>query len=677
MQRTIQSITQISAQTTLGGPRRAHCRTEVLLSPLLSCMAGATPLSALNRSSANVAQFLVTVYQPRKLTWQYTQKRSNREVTAHKMECLLLGPSDSDGTTAYATAIVKGTAEVVEQALAKFTQHSKWMLSKVVFDAVGDTKYISAPLKVRVDLSKSIVREPEPVHAAVQMAMYPVPPRTVAETAGISDNRTTDLLAIVKSQSATRPTKTAAVADVELVDGSTMPDGKLGSITVSVFGEEKLSLLRTTSGPMVFFNLSVKCKGTAREIIHWPDDRVVVAPECQKATDLTTNSERLRCETDTHQITTPWEPSQTTQKRDVSGQQPLSCCAFLDFTAESPTAKMPEIVQVNWAHLEEPQRDQQVTDKKTGSRIWFIADMRDSSGAARVGIPERIALQLASCINKSEFETKHSQAVLHFPLFCNVRLSRRVTLATDAQGEAQQSAGDMTAYVSHIIEDLQPVDWSPASAPNASYASIINILNQCPVHEEGIVFTSLQEAHPSAHYSFEVRFNGLEVAPTRARKIAALVGVKERSQQEPVGTGYKVTTSQVIDLIGDAVHLPGSQVSFTLVGYCQLDEVLDFKLGPARGQTMAYAVVLISEVSEADGVRLMVLDKVEPIDNAHRAVAVESFTRFRRLAMGLRPVETVKRSRSLTHLLGNSPSETKMCRTLGRVPTDADLPDCP
>jgi len=636
-------------------------------------MASATPLSALNRSSANIAQFLIVVYQPKRTTYQYMQMRGNREVTAHKLQCLLLGPSETDGTTAYAAAIVKGTKEFVGGAMEKYTHNSRWVLSKVVFDGVGDAKYVSAPLKFRVDLSKSLVQALDSNNMAVRLAKYPVPPRTVSETAGISDTRSTDLLAIVKSQSTPRPTKSDVVADVELVDGSTMPNGKVASVTVSVFGQDKLDFISASRGPIVFFNLWVKCQGPAKELIHWPGEQVLAAPECEKSTALLATYDTLRAETNTHAITTPWEAS---QKRDVSGTQPLSCCAFLDFTSESPEANMPEIVQINWAHVEEPQRDQQVIEK-SGARVWFIGEMRDSSGSARVGISERIALQLSSCADKSEFEANHRESRVRFPLFCNVRLSRRVKQATDAQAASQGSTGESAAFVNHVIEDLEPVDWSPASAPNASYTSIIAILNQCPVHEEGIVYASLREAQASAHYNFEVRFHGLDVAPTRARKIATLVGVKDRSHQESIGSGYRVLTPQVIDVIGDAVQLPASEVAFSLVGYCQIDEILDFKLGPSRGQTVAYAVVLISEVTEVDGVRCMVLDKVETIDAAHRRDATESFMRLRRLSMGLRPMEDMKRSRSLTHLLGDSPSETKRCKTLGRVPTDADLPDCP
>ena len=174
-----------------------------------------------------------------------------------------------------------------------------------------------------------------------------------------------------------------------------------------------------------------------------------------------------------------------------------------------------------------------------------------------------------------------------------------------------------------------------------------------------------------------MQFHGVDAPPTRARKLATIVGVKERSYQEAAGTGFKVITSNVVDLIGEAVELPSSPLSFTLNGYCQADEILEFKLGPHRGHAMVYAVVLISQVEEANGVRHMILDKVEQIDSSHSRDAIDAFKSLRRMAMGLRPDESAKRSRRHADILGNSPYETSKCKSLARVPTDAELPDLP
>ena len=119
----------------------------------------------------------------------------------------------------------------------------------------------------------------------------------------------------------------------------------------------------------------------------------------------------------------------------------------------------------------------------------------------------------------------------------------------------------------------------------------------------------------------------------------------------------------LVDVIGDALQLPGSSSSFTLVGYCAAEDILDFKLGAPRGQAMGYAVVLITEVLDEGGTRTFVLDKVETIDPTMGNDATESFTKLRRLSIGLSPVEDMKRTRSLDHILGDSKWNEKLPNT--------------
>ena len=39
----------------------------------------------------------------------------------------------------------------------------------------------------------------------------------------------------------------------------------------------------------------------------------------------------------------------------VGGSQPLSCPAFLDYSSSTPEANVPEVVQLTWLHIEEPE----------------------------------------------------------------------------------------------------------------------------------------------------------------------------------------------------------------------------------------------------------------------------------------------------------------------------------
>ena len=106
---SVRSVFQ-PAQVRFGVRSRELFSLSLLaLSLPLPAMPGGTLLNALNKSSAKVAEFLVSVYMPKKVKYQFTNKRTGNVVTNYKMECLLLGPSEGStgGTSDYCPAIVK------------------------------------------------------------------------------------------------------------------------------------------------------------------------------------------------------------------------------------------------------------------------------------------------------------------------------------------------------------------------------------------------------------------------------------------------------------------------------------------------------------------------------------------------------------------------------------------
>ena len=77
----------------------------------------------------------------------------------------------------------------------------------------------------------------------------PAPPRTVAEVARIATNRSTDLIAVLKQVCRERSSKTGHdVADALLLDDSEIKPDHLAIVTVSVFGSDKIKLLRDNVG---------------------------------------------------------------------------------------------------------------------------------------------------------------------------------------------------------------------------------------------------------------------------------------------------------------------------------------------------------------------------------------------------------------------------------------------
>ena len=404
-------------------------------------------------------------------------------MTAIKFEVWLVGNAAKD----YCIGFVKGTEKECKDAKKKYTDDTVWALSKVSLDSYTALMYISTPVPFRVDLTKSKMTICEALlHKELHASQpkHPEPPRSVADVARIATNRATDLIAMVKDVSAeTRKTKSDDhVVDVELLDDSMANPGKLAVIMVSVFGTHKIEQLKQSIGqPMAFFNLSVVCngRGNAPQVNHYSGELMQPAPKCEKTASLRAKQQDLAAATNTDKITAVWTP---TLSRDVSGRQALSCSAFLDYTTETPEALLPEVVQLMWCHIEEPDQDGQIQDS-SGTHIWYRVPLRDTSGSVQVGIPQRSAFVLAQCCTKEEFERKHAAGELNMPLLCHVRVSRSVR-----QG--------VVAYVNHTVETVEPVSWATSSAPNAAYNDVLGILNNCPEHDQGILFAFLADIQP-------------------------------------------------------------------------------------------------------------------------------------------------------------------------------------
>ena len=195
------------------------------------------PLNALTRSSARFAHFLVRLTGARKIEYTYLNRRTNSEMKAQRFETWIVGENPQH----YCLGIIKGSAQDIQQALLRYEEGSVWELSKVNFDNSVQLHYISTPVAVRVELTKSTLRR----LPNQDMSKHPVPPRSVAEVSCIKSSRNTDLIALVKYVDPTKrkSKKDVDIADVELVDTSETSGNKTAAITISVFGLTKIQQL--------------------------------------------------------------------------------------------------------------------------------------------------------------------------------------------------------------------------------------------------------------------------------------------------------------------------------------------------------------------------------------------------------------------------------------------------
>jgi hypothetical protein len=621
-------------------------------------MAGYADIAALNKSSGKVATFAVRFVRVKASEYTFTSKRDTKPVTQHKLEAWLVGTN----AHAYCVGFVKGSQATVKEAQEKFAEGSVWALSKVVFDTQTAIAFVSTPVPFRLDVAKSNMVPITDNELCMQLPQEPVPPRSVADTARITSKRSTDLIAIVKDVGEQRTTKSGqVVADVTLTDNSDSSAGVLATIRVAVFGPDKIRLLRAHVGePMVFFNLSVQFAEGKLSVTHYLGELARHAPVCQKTEALLGEKATLTSATNTSILTTQWTPQQA---RDVSGPVPLSCAAFLDFTAESPEAKMPEVVQVMWVHLEEPESDAQVKDP-SGERVWFRTPLRDASGATTVGVPEKFAQKVANCESMQSFLDRHTAGDLNFPLLCHVRITRTYK-------EVSGGASQTTKYVNHNVASVEPINWSPSAAPNAAYREVLSVLNHCPPRDEGLAFAFLGDISPDPYYGFCINYDG-NPGPL-CTYVVALLSSNQKSITSTVGEGFKVTTTDVKDIAQPDAHGATQPECHTLVGYCSLSNLAGFRLDPPRGKTARCALALFSKKDDQG----LHIHKLEYVEHEHVTNAVHCIRKLRTLCKQVRPVTQDKRSHAVPMADSWAATEgIKKARILHQVPTDASLGEC-
>ena len=192
--------------------------------------------------------------------------------------------------------------------------------------------------------------------------------------------------------------------------------------------------------------------------------------------------------------------------------------------------------------------------------------------------------------DKEDFKTKHGENSLGFPIFVHARLTRSVR-----QGSGQNAGKE---YVSNTLQEVANVSWTKAEAPNASFISLLTILNNLPAHEEAIQFCYLKDLKPDPHYGFSIEYDG-QPGP-RAAYAVVMVESLQATTTQAFGDGFKAETKGIRDVafIGDASQLADAslkgdaeslEVFYRAIGFSNLDGIV--KLDPPRGKKSRFAVL--------------------------------------------------------------------------------------
>ena len=641
-----------------------------------------TDFTTMNKNTVRFNTWVGRVAYSHSYSYTFEAKRSGQSITSHKLECRIVGKSEKD----YVLAVLKGSASEVESAKKKYVDGSVWVLAKVKLEENTSTALISTPLKLSVDLKKSALTVNSNSHIEKELAQSAVPPRTVSETSKITASRHQDLLAVITKEPQWRQTKRGEVCDITVMDGSTDAKGALAQIEIAVWGKAKQDMVSRHLGkPLVFLNLACKVAEGSKQYTSWEDSPLYTAPECEKGTKLQADAKSLG-EAKNVAMLTKFNPKSSV---DVSGPQDLSASAFLAYTAQNPSAKLPDVHQLMAVMLEEPTGS--VTAEGT-DRIWFMTKLREFSGSIDVSVSERVALKLTG-LNAAAFKEAHADGSLQFPLLCNTRVRRSCSNSASQPGASQPGASQSSAsetdasqsvfgtnaktFVNHSLQDAEPFDWNSTVAPNAAYEPVLLMLNALPRNEDGLLFGFLADIGPDPYAGFQLVFpNG---TTSKGAAVAVLVAShKKNKQPEPLGEGFKVCVPEVSDV---ANPVDAAAARHALTGYATLNDIAKFELTPARGRQQRMAIALITSCELTDtndasqpAAKSFGMEKMQILEPGMEIQAVHVFKRLRRLTMRLNPAneDVPKSTLQVEH---NTSSPLKKARTLSCMPTDESLKD--
>ena len=126
-----------------------------------------------------------------------------------------------------------------------------------------------------------------------------------------------------------------------------------------------------------------------------------------------TKTSQLQAKVDPAKLTAEYTGRVSRAGIDTSGPQLLSCAAILYASQEAATASLPHVLQLNWAHLEQPGLGSNVCER-SGERLFFQTMVRDFSGAVPIAVAEPAALCLSNCENMAELVQRHGGGSIVF-----------------------------------------------------------------------------------------------------------------------------------------------------------------------------------------------------------------------------------------------------------------------
>jgi hypothetical protein len=468
----------------------------------------------LNKRSARIADFKVVVYHP--LMEEYEYQWGGQTKTSKNLICLLVDENDKPSYCNAQFKLTKINQKQFDQAVKKFTNCARLMLSKVSFVENAKQTYLNAPIKIMVDLANSHSELIKTLVSSNASAAQPWPEHTIAALADLRQSQCVDIMGLIFSVSEKRPVNTTrSVFDLELIDGSLDDStGRPRTMKVTLFAAETdvVDLMQEAQEaheakqPISIFNiLGGKNKDDEYSFVSTRNWHMVPALG-MKAQSLSKDAATIQTAPEPLQFNTGTYSGATATARDYTGDPATetSVHALCEFAQkQTGVAALDDgetLWQLNRVQLTEPPTDSSIKTND-GKRLWFITRIRDFTKQMLLPMTEQAALRLTQMPDAEAFEAAHTDGRLWFPTLCAVKVLRRRSKANSAAQPVDDRQFDC------IIVDATEQDMF--EAPSAESMKLLPMLDADS--NEIILPASLDIVKHSPHYTMVVQYVQQEI----------------------------------------------------------------------------------------------------------------------------------------------------------------------
>ena len=640
-------------------------------------------LVELNQRSAPLGVWDVGIFRPSMLRYTYTQKTTGREKQGANFRCTLVSVSDPSQYVNAQISMRNDKMEPLLQAESKFKANLKFRMSKVGLENSIKQEYLHTPIKQKIDLAKT---KADPLLQQNQgEIVQPSPSMSIKDCKMLQQSQRFDVTAIMDALSEIRAvTAERQVISVTLIDDSG-DDGKPAQLTFSFFMDLPLSkedtatmdILRgaqASESKQIFSFFALQGKRIQKGYSFEADSKkefFLVKAIGTRATRLAEVAESLQAVPKAMRDVLEQSSFEHRDYENEPGAQTL-CKLLSDLAGTTDIQKLnekPTLWNANWVEVGWPIGDTLLS--KDGSRLWFQTSLRDISGQViNVWMNEKSALSLSQLADKEKFIESVTMGNQVFPIMSAVKVIREVKANQDI-GDASQLADvkPTKQLVNLVVVHAEDQPWS--EAPTKATLEMIPLLRDLRDDTSAILPAALHMVETSPHYAFTVSCTSPSDGSTillPCQKVVALIQSSKNSKPSALGSGFKLTTPDVEDLLSTEDPTgPAREKKHTLSAICTLENLPSYRLDPPRGQSQAAMVVITAKTDDS-----FVVESLQLLPADQAAVAKQSLLKLLHLAMHIHARD---RKRTVEWSDDFSPATTRKCSRVGRSPTDPPLPD--